>query len=93
LLPQNVEPHAVVAETKEWSEMQQPDERTWSAKTMEVFAAMVDRMDWNIGHVIKYLENIAQKDNKFILFMSDNGAIIEEPPMIGDVIKQSTHEH
>ncbi len=40
LLKPDVEPHPVVAETKEWSDMQ-PDEKKWSAKTMEVFAAMV----------------------------------------------------
>jgi arylsulfatase A-like enzyme len=33
---------------------------------MEVFAAMVDRMDWNIGRVISYLEEAGEKDNTFI---------------------------
>ncbi|KAH8819175.1 alkaline-phosphatase-like protein [Xylogone sp. PMI_703] len=95
LLPPDVEPHPVVANVKEWSNMQ-PDEKRWSAKTMEVFAAMVDRMDWNIGRVIEYLEETGEKDNTFILFMSDNGAegaIIEAIPMTGDVIKKSIHKH
>jgi arylsulfatase len=95
LLPADVEPHPVVAETKQWSDMQ-PDERKWSAKTMEVFSAMVDRMDWNIGRVLKHLEETGERDNTFILFMSDNGAegaIIEAIPMTGDVIKKSIHKH
>jgi arylsulfatase A-like enzyme len=95
LLSPDVEPHPVVAETREWSEMH-ADEKKWSAKTMEVFAAMVDRMDWNIGRVVEYLEESGEKDNTFILFMSDNGAegaIIEAIPMTGDVIKQSIHKH
>lgn len=94
LLPADVEPHPVVAETKEWLEMQQ-DERKWSAKTMEVFA-MVDRMDYNIGRVIKYLEETGEIDNTFILFMSDNGAegaVREAIPMTGEVIKKSIHKH
>jgi arylsulfatase A-like enzyme len=65
LLPADVKPHPVVAETKEWSEIQH-DERKWSAKMMEVFAAMVDRMDWNIGRVISYLEEAGEKDKTFI---------------------------
>jgi arylsulfatase A-like enzyme len=55
---------------------------------VEVFAAIVERMDWNIGRVMKYLEETGEKDNTFILFMSDNGAegaIIEAIPMTSDV--------
>lgn len=65
LLPADVKPHPVVAETKEWSEIQH-HERKWSANTMEVFTAMVDRMDWNIGRVISYLEEAGEKDKTFI---------------------------
>lgn len=41
---------------------------------MEVFAAMVDIMDRNIGRVISFLEDSGELDNTFVLFMSDNGA-------------------
>jgi arylsulfatase A-like enzyme len=95
LLPANVEPHPLVANDKEWSDML-PDEKTWSAKTMEVFAGMVDRMDWNIGRILDYLKETGEIDNTFVLFMSDNGAegaIIEAIPMTGDVIKQSINKH
>ncbi|KUJ08088.1 alkaline phosphatase-like protein [Mollisia scopiformis] len=95
LLSADVEPHPVVATDKEWSAME-ADEKMWSAKTMEVFAGMVDRMDWNIGRVVKYLEETGEIDNTFIFFMSDNGAegaIIEAIPMTGDVIKQSISKH
>ncbi|KAJ9255005.1 hypothetical protein DTO212C5_9191 [Paecilomyces variotii] len=95
LLPENVEPHPVVAEMKDWSSMD-PEEKKWSAKTMEVFAAMVERLDWNVGRVLDHLEASGELDNTFILFMSDNGAegaIIEAIPMTGDVIKTSINKH
>jgi arylsulfatase len=41
---------------------------------MEVFAAMVDLIDQNIGRLVDSLEASAELDNTFILFMSDNGA-------------------
>ncbi len=53
-------------------------------------------MDFNIGRVISYLEETGEKDNTFILFMSDNGAegaIIEAIPISGDVIKKSIDKH
>ncbi|MEM6318492.1 MAG: arylsulfatase [Bacteroidota bacterium] len=41
---------------------------------MAVFAAMVDRMDQNIGRVLHKLEQAEQLDNTLILFLSDNGS-------------------
>ncbi|GMF61075.1 unnamed protein product [[Candida] boidinii] len=41
---------------------------------MQIYAAMVDIMDQNIGLLIKDLEAKDELDNTFILFMSDNGA-------------------
>jgi len=41
---------------------------------MAVFAAMVDRMDQNIGRVIERLEKEGKLENTLILFFSDNGS-------------------
>lgn len=95
LLPEDVEAHPVVASTKEWDEMSD-EERAWSAKTMEVFAGMVDRMDENIGRVLDKIKDAGEWDNTVVVFMSDNGAegaIIEAIPMTGDVIKKSINKH
>ncbi len=40
---------------------------------MSVYAAMVDKMDQGIGKLMKALETNGQKDNTFIIFLSDNG--------------------
>ena len=41
---------------------------------MAVFAAMVDRMDQNIGRVIAQLEEHQALENTLILFLTDNGS-------------------
>lgn len=48
-------------------------ERQWEADRMEVFAAMVDVMDQNIGRLVDYLKAKNAYDNTLILFCSDNG--------------------
>ncbi|KAM3554334.1 hypothetical protein ARSEF4850_006504 [Beauveria asiatica] len=60
-------------------------ERAISARKMEVYAAMVDLIDQNIGRVIDALEASGELDNTFILFMSDNGAegsTLEAAPLL-----------
>lgn len=44
------------------------------ARDMEVYAAMVDYMDMNIGRVVEYLKREGIYENTLIIFMSDNGA-------------------
>jgi arylsulfatase A-like enzyme len=39
-----------------------------------VFAAMVDRMDQNIGRVLDKLDQIQERENTLILFFTDNGS-------------------
>lgn len=41
---------------------------------MAVYAAMVDRMDYNIGRILKKLEEEGITDNTLIIYVSDNGA-------------------
>ncbi len=56
-----------------------PEERQQEAMKMEVYAAMVDRVDQNIGRLLKRLEEQGKLDNTLILFLSDNGACAETP--------------
>jgi len=46
---------------------------------MEVYAAMVEQMDENIGRVIELLDQQGRLDNTLIFFLSDNGACAENP--------------
>ena len=56
-----------------WAELSEEEQR-YSARTMELYAAMVENMDTNIGRVVSYLKSTGQFDNTLIFFMSDNGA-------------------
>lgn len=91
LVEKDVKPHPVVrsdGEPQEWDDMP-ADVREKSARAMEVYAAMVDRMDWNIGKVIDYLKETGEYENTFVLFMSDNGAegaSYEALPILGDQV-------
>lgn len=64
------------------------EERRYSARKMEVQAAMIDDMDHYIGELFEYLQAIGQYENTIILFLSDNGIdarnIDERISSIGD---------
>lgn len=50
-----------------------PDERAREARLMEVYAAMVERMDAEIGRVLAELRRQGRYDNSLVVFLSDNG--------------------
>lgn len=57
----------------EWATMTD-QEREFEGFRMSIFAAMVDRVDQNIGRIIDYLKSKGQLDNTLIILCSDNGA-------------------
>ena len=46
---------------------------------MEVYAAMIDRVDQNVGRLVAKLKETGKLDNTLILFLGDNGASPEKP--------------
>ncbi|MEM6347152.1 MAG: sulfatase-like hydrolase/transferase [Bacteroidota bacterium] len=46
---------------------------------MAVYAAMLDRVDQNIGRLRRTLEELGEAKNTLIIFLSDNGGCAEEP--------------
>ncbi|UYQ93978.1 arylsulfatase [Chitinophaga horti] len=50
------------------------DEKILWEKKMEVYAAMLDRVDENIGKLLATLKQLKKDDNTLIVFISDNGA-------------------
>ena len=52
------------------------NKKTWVRK-MAVYAAMIDRMDQNIGKLIQTLKKNGQYNNTMIVFLSDNGGCAE----------------
>ena len=49
------------------------EDKGWERSKMEVYAAMVDRMDQNIGRVMQTLKDTGIDDNTMVVFFSDNG--------------------
>jgi arylsulfatase len=95
LVDEDVVPHPVVAETLPWEDLP-PDAQAFSARTMEVYAAMVERLDWNVGRVVTWLKANNAFDNTLILFLSDNGAegaVMEALPIAGPIISKFIDEN
>ena len=55
-----------------------PVQRRFQATKMALHAAMVDRMDREIGRILDQLKTMGATDDTLILFMSDNGASGEQ---------------
>lgn len=56
-----------------WDSLSEDEKKEWGLK-MEVYAAMVDNLDQNIGRLLNYLGTTGQLDNTVVVFLSDNGA-------------------
>lgn len=85
--PRSIVGPNMVSDTNGWADKQNPawetipgDRRKDLARRMAIFAAAVDRMDQNIGRVLKDLESRGELDSTLILFCSDNGACAEWDP-------------
>jgi arylsulfatase len=50
------------------------EDKDWEAQRMAAYAAMVHRMDLEIGRVLDHLRDNDMFDNTLVLFVSDNGA-------------------
>ncbi len=53
--------------------------KEWEIRCMEVYAAMIDRMDQGIGRIVQSLRETGQYENTVIIFLQDNGACAENP--------------
>ena len=66
-------PKPVYPENENWDNLSD-EQKKIDVREMEIYAAMVDNMDYHIGRILSYLEEIGERDNTIIIFMSDNGA-------------------
>lgn len=49
----------------------------WDQRNMEVFAAMVDRMDQGLGKLVETLKTTGQLENTLFFYLQDNGGCAE----------------
>ncbi len=60
-------------DVKPWDDLTADEQRLF-ARHMEVYAAMVDNIDQNVGRLLGALEELGELDNTIFMFTSDNGA-------------------
>lgn len=73
ILASDVIPHTPRNRDGSWDSLTAGQQRT-AARNMEIYAAMVDRLDQNVGRVIEALRASGALDNTVIIFLADNGA-------------------
>jgi len=56
-----------------WEELT-PSQREVEARGMEVYAGMIDNLDYHVGRVFGFLKDIGELDNTIVVFLSDNGS-------------------
>jgi arylsulfatase A-like enzyme len=61
------------ANTPKWESLT-ADQKAMEARKMEVYAAMVENLDANVGRIIQSLKDAGRYDDTFVFFESDNGA-------------------
>lgn len=92
LLPQDLKESARPPHVRAWDKLV-PWQRDYEINRMVTLAAMIDRVDQEIGRLVEDLRINNQLDNTMILFVSDNGAcpydrkkpVLNVTPTNGDV--------
>ncbi len=82
LFPEGVELSPKHPECPDWEDIENQDEEELK---MAVYAAMVDRMDQNIGRIMDKVKESGEWENTLIMFLSDNGACAEVADYTPDV--------
>ena len=92
ILPKNLKASPRPPHIRAWDKLV-PWQQGYEINRMVTLAAMIDRVDQEIGRLINDLEKNKQLDNTFILFVSDNGAcpydrkkpLLDVEPTNGDI--------
>jgi arylsulfatase A-like enzyme len=63
--------------SKKAGDWEKIEHKAWEARCMEVYAAMIDRLDQGIGRIVAELQRQGTLDNTLIFFLQDNGGCAE----------------
>ncbi|MEK7781628.1 MAG: L-rhamnose mutarotase [Verrucomicrobiota bacterium] len=66
-----------LARAQSWNSLT-PGQQEFQAAKMAIHAAMIHRMDIEIGRVLEQIRAMGQLDNTLVMFVSDNGASSEQ---------------
>jgi arylsulfatase len=65
-----------------WEDLTSEAQRR-EARKMELYAAMVENLDYHVGRLVEFLRTAGLYENTVIVFMSDNGAAAEDFYYVG----------
>ena len=68
----DAEQEAYLQGVEDWQQLSS-EQRKIESRKMEIYAAMVEHMDDNIGRLLAHLKQTGDYDNTLIVFISDNG--------------------
>ena len=70
--------------SKAWEDLSEEQQDAEDLK-MAVYAAMIDRVDQNLGRLFAKVRELGKWDNTLIMFLADNGACPEQPNTTPDI--------
>jgi arylsulfatase A-like enzyme len=73
IIPKNAQLPPLLPNVKPWSKLTL-NEKKVARKTMEIYAAMIELIDLQVGRLLDFLKKEELYDNTLIVFMADNGA-------------------
>ena len=73
LIPKEAKVPAMNKTVKPWDSLTE-EEKVYESRKMEVYAGMVENIDYHIGRMLDFLADVKELDNTIILFLSDNGS-------------------
>lgn len=73
IVPANAAINAPPPKYVPWNELSEEDKAV-SARSMEIYAAMIEEIDTHTGRLLDYLEARGDLENTIVIFLSDNGA-------------------
>ncbi len=73
LVRKDVVPFPGLPTIPHWKELSDEDKKRLALR-MELYAAMVENLDFHLGRLLDHLETIGERRDTLVLFLSDNGA-------------------
>lgn len=92
IIPENMEYPELTGDNPKWSSLTD-DQKKEQIRKMEIYASMIECVDYNIGRLTDYLKKEGKLDDTVIIFMSDNGANPKEPYIYPESSKEYIEEN
>ncbi len=87
LLPRDLQLSPRDPNVPAWDTLEPEEKEQWDLR-MAVYAAMVDRLDRNIGRILEQIEKMGRTDHTLVLFLADNGGCHERIRNRGNYIRK-----